>query len=214
MRNAQYLFGLIVLVGVCGAVAALWGPSEPLAGVDFGATGASVFVLALAGAIWLFATHADDLFAEHMSISERRAWIGLVFVAVILALFLHHIWTLSGRADVPGYLNGFLSKHFIPKLFTLLIAWGVISHLVGRRHQGIEVDERDLRLRHRADRAGDWALTLIVVAGVVVLASVPQARLAWWLAPIVLANLLIGLLIAKSLVEHVALAGAYRTGRA
>ena len=80
----------------------------------------------------------------------------------------------------------------------------------------MEADERDLRLRHRADRAGDWALTLIVINGIIVLASVPRELLSWWLAPIVLANVLIGLLIAKSLVEHVVLTLSYRSfaGRA
>ncbi len=92
----------------------------------------------------------------------------------------------------------------------LAIAWGVLAHLIGRRDGGIETDERDLQLRHRADRAGDWAFTLIVIGGIVVLASVPRELLGWWLAPIVLANVLIGLLITKSLVEHVVLAFSYR----
>jgi hypothetical protein len=38
--------------------------------------------------------------------------------------------------------------------------------------------------------------------------------LTWWLSPIVLANVLIGLLIAKTLVEHLALTLQYRAGRA
>ena len=71
-----------------------------------------------------------------------------------------------------------------------------------------------LRLRHRADRAGDWAFTLIVITGICVLALIQAPLHAWWLSPMVLANLLIGLLIAKSLVEHVALAFAYRAGHA
>ena len=49
---------------------------------------------------------------------------------------------------------------------------------------------------------------------VVVLAAFPAAQLAWWLSPIVLANVLIGLLIAKSLVEYLALTLQYRAARA
>jgi hypothetical protein len=84
--------------------------------------------------------------------------------------------------------------------------------LISRAAGGIEADERDLRVRHRADRVGDWAFTLIVIAGIAVLASIPASSLEWWLAPIVLANVLVGLLIVKSFVEHVALAYTYRAG--
>jgi hypothetical protein len=94
----------------------------------------------------------------------------------------------------------------------LIVAWSVISHLIGRRSGGVETDERDLRARHRANRVGDWAFTLIVIGCITVLASVSASSLEWLLAPIVLANVLIGLLIVKSFVEHVALAYTYRAG--
>jgi hypothetical protein len=209
-RQAWVFLGVVVL----GALATLFGPSERWGGVDIGATGPTVFLLGMGGLLWLFANRGEQVFPEHMSVAEKRAWVGLVFIAVILASFARHIWALSVRGVVPEYIHGFFAHQFISRLVVLIIAWSVISHLIGRREGSVEADERDLRLRHRADRAGDWALTLIVIAGICVLASAPAQRLAWWLAPVVLANLLIGLLIAKSLVEHVALALAYRTARA
>jgi len=214
MGSAQRLSWVVLLVATAGLLGALFGPSERWGGVDLGATGAAVFMLALAAAIWLFAARGDQVFPEHMSVSERRAWVGLAFIAVILATFMRQLWALSGRAVVPEYIHGLFSHQFLQRLITLIIAWSVISWLIGRQGGEVETDERDLRLRHRADRAGDWAFTLIVIAGICVLASIPAPLLAWWLSPIVLANLLIGLLIAKSLVEHVALAFAYRAGRA
>lgn len=149
-----------------------------------------------------------------MSVSERRAWVGLAFMAIILTSYFHEMWVLSERGDLPDGIRDLFANRFLQKLLVPFIAWAVIAYLIGSRAGGVESDERDLRLRHRADRAGDWAFTLIVIAGICVLASIPAPLLAWWLSPIVLANLLIGLLIAKSLVEHVALAFAYRTGRA
>ena len=77
----------------------------------------------------------------------------------------------------------------------------------------VEHDERDLRLRFQADRVGDWALSLTVVASVVLLASVAASSLAWWLQPLVLANVLIAVLIAKLFIEHAALVALYARAR-
>jgi hypothetical protein len=214
MWSARRQAWVLLVMGGLGALAAILGPSGRWSGVDIGATGAAVCVLTLIAAVVLFATRGDQVFPEHMSVAERRAWVGLAFITVILARFARQLWVLSGRAEVPEYLHGLFAHQFVQSLITLVIAWALISHLIGRDATGMQADERDRRLRHRADRAGDWAFTLIVIAGICVLASVPAPLLSWWLSPIVLANLLIGLLIAKSLVEHIALTLAYRAGRA
>lgn len=205
---------ILLGIGVLAAIAALFGPAGPWGGVDIGATGGAVFMFTLGGAIWLFASAGEQVFPEHMSIAERRAWVGLVFLSIVLAAFAREMWVLSGRADIPEHIDDLFARRFIERYLLIAIVWGVITHLIGRRVGGLEADERDLRLRHRADRAGDWALTLIVIAGIAMLASVPRALLSWWLAPIVLANVLAGMLIAKSLVEHVVLAHAYRSSHA
>ena len=75
-RLALSLAGLAIVA----SVAALYGPSEPWAGIDVGAVGASVFVLALVAGVWLFARRGDQAFPEHMSVAERRAWVGLLFI--------------------------------------------------------------------------------------------------------------------------------------
>jgi hypothetical protein len=205
---------MLLGIGVVAAIAAVFGPAEPWGGVDIGAAGAAVFMLTLGAAIWLFASASDRIFPEHMSIAERRAWVGLVFLTLVLAGFMREMWMLSGHAQIPEHLDELFPRRFIERYPFIVIVWGVIAHLVGRRDGGVEADERDLRLRHRADRAGDWALTLIVVGSIVVLASVPQASLSWWLAPVVLANVLFGFLIAKAMVEHLVLAHAYRSAHA
>lgn len=210
MQTSGRLALILLFFGGGGALAALFGSAEAWGGVDLGATGASVFMLSLAAAIVLLAMRGDQVFPQHMSVAERRAWVGTVFVAILLAAFVRELYLLSVDAGVPEGMGDLFARRFLERYVVVAIAWGVISHLIGRAEKGVEADERDLRLRHRADRAGDWALTLIVINGIVVLASVPREFLSWWLAPIVLANVLIGLLIAKSLVEHVVLTLSYR----
>jgi hypothetical protein len=212
MVSTKSLLWIMAGVGVIAAAASLFGPAERWGGVDIGATGVSLFVGVLGIAIWLFATRGATVFPDDMSISERRAWVGLFFVGAVLMSFSHHLWSLSMDESVAAGPAEFLRYKFVHRLIVLIVVWSVISHLIGRADGGIEMDERDLRARHRADRVGDWAFTLIVTGCIAVLASVPAPFLEWWLAPIVLANVLIGLLIAKSFVEHVALAYTYRVG--
>ena len=200
----------VLVIGGLSAMAALFGPSEPWGGVDVGATGAASFMLALGAAIWFFAVRAESVFPEHMSVSERRSWVGLILLAVILAAFLREMWALSTQALLPTSIDDLFARRFIERYLVIVIAWAVMSHLIGRRDGGVESDERDLRLQRRADRAGDVALTLIVINAIAVLVLLPRNLLGWWLEPIVLANVLVGLLIAKSLVEHLTLAYLYR----
>jgi hypothetical protein len=214
MRSARIQTVIVVFIGVLAALAALFGPAERWLGVDVGATGAAIFVLSAGAAIWLFALHGAEIFPDDMSVAERRAWVGLVFLAVILLSFARHWWAISAQAFAPDRLGGLFAHAFVQRLLTLIVVWSVISHLIGRGTGTVQSDERDLRLRQRADRGGDWALTLIVIGCICVLVSVPMSLLEWWLTPIVLANVLIGMLIAKSFVEHLVLTYAYRAGRA
>lgn len=209
MLTANRLALGLLLIGCIGGGITLFAPAERWGVVDVGATGGAVFVLSLVAAVALFAARGDQIFPERMSVAERRAWVGLVFLALILATFAREMLALAGHAVVPESTNDLFAPRYLQRYVLLSLAWGLLAHLVGRGG-GIETDERDLQMRHRADRAGDWALTLIVISGIFVLATYPRAVLAWWLAPIVLANVFIGLLIAKSLVEHLVLAYQYR----
>lgn len=209
--SKRFVWGLLAL-GVVTAIAATFGPTTRWLGVDIGATGAALFMIAMGAAIWMFAVRGDTIFPDDMSVAERRAWVGLIFIGIILLSFARHLSVMSANAIVPDFSDRFFGRHFVQRLLAMIVIWSVIAHLIGRTAGGVEKDERDLRLRHRADRVGDWAFTLIVIAGISVLASVPAAYLEWWLEPMVLANVLIGLLIVKSFVEHIALAYTYRVG--
>ena len=213
MGSSGRAITLLVLGGLA-ALASLFSPAAVWGRVDVGALAGFLFMLILGFSIWLFAARGERVFPEVMSVAERRAWVGLVFTTIVLLSFARHFWAMSTHGQAPQTPDALFARHFVERLMPLIIAWAVISHLIGSRAGGVEIDERDLRLRHRADRVSDWAFTLIVIACIVVLALLPAELLAWWLAPIVLANLLIGLLIARSLVGHVALTLAYRLGQA
>jgi hypothetical protein len=211
MGTSQRLALVLLTASVVATAAALFGPGQLVYGVDLGAAGAGAFVLCAVCCLWLFATRSDEIFPEHMSVAERRAWVGLVYLVLVLASLMREMLMLSGHAQFPEGLHDLFAHRFMQRYLLLAVTWSLIDYLVGRRGTGIEIDERDLRLQHRAERAGDWVLTLIVIGAIIVLALIPQQLLSWWLAPIVLANVLIGVLIARSLVKNVVLAFSYRS---
>jgi hypothetical protein len=213
MWSAQRQAAVLLGIGVVAGLAALFGPAERIGGVDLGATGASVFALSLVAAIVLFSRRSDEVFPDNASIAEQRAWIGVLFIGFILLDYLRFMATVWQLPAPPATLTEVYAMQFLRRLFILIIVWEVISHLIGRRAGAVQTDERDLRLKHVAARAGDWSLTVIIVACICALALTPPPLLVWWVAPIVLANVLIGLLIARSLVEHVVLTVAYFAAR-
>ncbi len=208
-RSAWILLPAIVLA----ALAALFGPDDRWLGVDIGATGATLFGAALWVGCWLFARHPERIFPVDWSTAERRAWIGLLFLTLVLLNFVRFFWLLQSHGAAPATLADFPARVGF-NMFVLLIAWAVVSDAVRQRGAGeVELDERDLRLRHGANRAGDAALSATVVAIVILLVAVPATALGWWLAPLIAANLLIGILIVKSLVEHAWLVASYARQR-
>lgn len=156
--SKRFAWGLLAL-GLAAAIAATFGPSTRWLGVDIGATGAALFMIVMGAAIWMFAVRGDTIFPDDMSVAERRAWVGLVFIGIILLSFARHLSVMSASEIVPDFSDRFFGRHFVQRLIAMIIVWSVIAHLIGRTAGGVEKDERDLRLRHRADRVGDWAFT-------------------------------------------------------
>jgi hypothetical protein len=124
--------------------------------------------------------------------------------------FVKFMVTLAHLDSPPVSIAEMPSRHFMWNLFVLLIAWAVVASTVrGPQTELVELDERDLRMQRSADRAGDWTLTIVVIAVVVLLATMPAGRLAWWLMPLITASVLIGLLIGRLFVEHAFLVARY-----
>ena len=213
MWTVRRLWLALVAAAVGGCLASLVGPLERWWGVDVGATGSVLFALALVGSTVVAAMRPRDLFPEDWSICEQRAWVGLLFTAIILMGFGKFLWSLGQLPEVPRTLWEVPVHRFVIFLSTPFICWVVISASLARGAGPVEQDERDLRLRHQADRAGDWALTLIVVCCIVLLVNAWRWSIGWWLEPMILANLLVGILIAKALVEQAALVASYARAR-
>jgi hypothetical protein len=204
---------VLVVLAVVGCIGNLFGPDERWLGVDLGATGAAVFYLCRVGLLVLMGMRPHEVFPESWSLAERRAWVGLGVSTVIVIAFGKFLWTLSQMEIVPVRLYDLPAQRIVSFVIVLGIAWAVAAHVLGRGAGPVEQDERDLRLRYDADRAGDWALSLTVIGCVILLANVSPADIAWWLQPLVLANVLIEVMIAKLLVEHVALVALYARAR-
>jgi hypothetical protein len=204
----------VLTLALLGAFTSLFAPEVRVWGLNVGSLGATVFGFTLWGGAWLFAQYPDRIFSPDWSIAERRAWTALVFILLIFLTWTRFMWHLASLSPPPAHFRELPADHFIWNLTVLFIAWGVVSATIrGREPDVIESDERDQRLRRAADRVGDWALTIIVVWCVGLLICQPAAHLARWLAPLIAANLLIGILIGKSLVEHVCLVARYAWDR-
>jgi len=210
MGSVSRLAWVLLLVALAGAVASLIGPQERWFGIDIGSTGATLFGFALWVGAKLFARQPDRIFSAEWALAERRSWVGLVFLSLIVANFARFLWSLGQAAEPPQQLRQIPADHLMWNLFVLLISWVIVSHTIrGSEPEVVERDERDLRFQHAANRVGDFALSAIVIGCVIMLAALPVERLAWWLAPLVAANVLIGLLLIKSLAEYVYLVSRY-----
>lgn len=203
----------LIAVALVACMANLFGPAERWLGVDIGATGASVFYLGLVGLLVMLALKASEIFPETWSLAERRAWVGMAFTALIVVATGKFLWFFSHLEIVPTRLYEVPALNLVSFIIVMGIAWGIAAGVSGRGAGPVEHDERDLRLRFQADRAGDLALSLAVVASVVLLATAAASSLAWWLQPLVLANVLLAVLIAKLFIEHAALVVLYARAR-
>jgi len=214
MASIERRAWMLLVLALVGAMAGLFAPEERLWGIDVGATGTVMFGFALWVGAWLFARHPDAVFPPEWSIAERRAWAGVLFLTLVFLNFARFMGAIADLDIPPVSMRELPSRHFLSNLFVILIAWAVVADtLRGPKSELVELDERDLRMQRLADHAGDWALTLAVIAVVLLLAFVPAQRLAWWLMPLIAANMLIGLLIGRSFVEHASLVMLYARER-
>jgi hypothetical protein len=154
--------------------------------IDTGSIGGAL----LYGALWLFVVHlakfSTEVFADRWSPAEKQAAVGIAFLALI-------------------------SFHVAKLLF---FAWKLIASTIRRQDSGaVHREERDLRITHGAARFADGSLALLIIGLVLVLVVLPdQSRT--WLRPFIVANVLIALLIARSLVENICTVWRYRCERA
>ena len=79
----------------------------------------------------------------------------------------------------------------------------MIGSTIRRQDAGAaQLDERDLRIAHGAARFVDGALALLILWLVVTLVALPEQSRTW-LRPFIAANVLIALLVARTLAENI-----------
>jgi hypothetical protein len=196
-------------LALLGATASLFGPAALWWGLEVGSAGTALFGFALWAGAWLLAKQPDQVFSSEWPIAERRAWAGLLFVLLIFLNFCRFMWAL-GEHEAPQSIGEMPTQHFIFNIFCLLISWTVVSKTIGTDPENtVDFDERDRRIQRTADRAGDLAFRLVAICCIGLLIALPAQRLTWWLAPLIAAQVLIGMLIVKSLSEYAYLVVSY-----
>jgi hypothetical protein len=205
---ARKIGWVLTVIGIVAAVGTLLGPKERVLGVDLGATSAAMFWVTVAAGAWLLSKRSDEVFPEHMSITERRAWINTGFLLLILANFVVGMMAIAEHGPPPERLRD-LSSRFPMRLMLLVGAWWFCAGAL-TRDDPFEEDERDKQFQDRADSAANLALNLGIIVAILVLILAPRDALDWWLAPLILAHLLLSLMMAKALVENLVLAISYR----
>jgi len=179
-------------------------------GIDIGPVGSAV----LYAALWLFAIHlskhSEAAFPIDAPLAERQAWVSVVFVTLIAFHWLNFVTALPGLGAQADQISNPASRAFGVNLGMLMFGWVVVSGIVraGNR-EAVQLDERDLRIQHAADRAGS-GLSAMLIVGLISALTTQPALLTPWLRPLIVANALVGLLIAKTLTENVYVVVRYR----
>lgn len=213
MTILQRRSGLLLCLAASGAIGMFLGPDGWLS-IDTGPVGAVVLYAALLLLAVHLAKNPEDAFPSDAPPAERQAWVAIVFlllVAIHWMVFVVGMPTLGAAADE---ISNPASRRFATKVVLLLIGWAVVAAVLRRRNvDGVELDERDLRIQCSASRTGSGLTALLIVLSIVALATQPD-RLAPWLRPLIVANALLGLLVLGTLAENVSVILRYRLAKA
>jgi len=183
-------------------------------GIDIGPVGAAV----LYAALWLFVIHlskqAGEAFPVDAPLAERQAWVAVAFVSLIAFHWLNFLLMLPDLGVAADQISNPASRRFGINFGMTIFAWIVVSGVVRSGNQeSVDLDERDLRIQHAANRAGSGLMAVLIIGSITALAMQPEV-FAPWLRPLSVANALAGLLIAKTLMESVYIVVRYRREQA
>jgi uncharacterized membrane protein len=207
-RRVQALLALAAL----GAAGMFLG-GEGWLGIDFGPVGATVLYGGLWVIVFYLARYAGQVFPEEWSPAEKQAWVALVFVALVSFNMINLLAALPALGAAADQLRNSATRPLWTNLGILMAGWIVIAGIIRKQDDGgVERDERDLRIAHQAARIADGVMTFFIICLVVVLVALPEQSRTW-LRPLIVANALIALLIARTLVENIYTVLRYRRQR-
>jgi hypothetical protein len=212
MTALQRRSWLILALAAFGAACMFLGP-DGWHGIDIGPVGATVFYGAMGWFVTHLARHPQAVFPDDAPPAERRAWVDGVFSCLIAIHFLVFVIALPELGPAADSIWNSASRRFSINLGMLIVGWIVVGSIV-RAHaaQAVELDERDARILHGAQRAAGRFFTALTLALVAVLALFSEQADAW-MRPLVVANVLLGLLIARALAENISIVARYQHAR-
>ncbi|MGH8028213.1 MAG: hypothetical protein ACREO0_15965 [Pseudoxanthomonas sp.] len=201
--QGRWLAGTLLL-GAFALWLLLFGPASVL-GFDSGQVGMAL----LMGSAWLslyrISRAPRDQLEGMASPGEWRAWLGLGFMlaAVIYFLVKAQVFQQMSAWNDPN------AAAVARNLVMLLIAWAVLSNVLGSRWKGaVQEDERDREIEKQAAGWGHGALVFSIIGIAVMLGFSPAEKLQW-ARPFVIANLLVFALMWGWLCEYAATALMY-----
>jgi hypothetical protein len=203
---------ILLSLAALGATGMFFGP-DGWHDLDMGSIGAAV----LYAAIWLFVVHlsihSNAVFPEHASLNEKQGWIALAVVLLIAFHFLNLLDALSDMGALADDISNRATRNFGMNLGMLIFVWVVIGSIVRAQNaDAVELDERDLRIQRAAHRFAGGLMTLQIIGLIALLAIFPEQAQPW-LRPLIAANVLLGLLISRTLAESIFLVSRYSLER-
>lgn len=176
-------------------------------GIDTGALGASILLVAAWVGLWLASRIPDDA-ESAMSPGEQKNWVALVFTGVIGALMLTKADLIANAPSVADL--GGVGRTLVMLVIGWIIFGSMLRQRMGKR---VQQDERDSVVERAADASSHLTLCIAIVAVAVTLGFSPRERIDW-LSPIALAHVLIFAVVLASFVGHAVAVWRYRRDRA
>lgn len=178
-------------------------------GIDLGMLGTAMLVTVAWVSMYAVSATPQGALEHSVSPGEWRAWIGLGFMLLATLYFASriHLFQDGGPADSPH------AGAVVRNLVMLMIAWAVLSGVLGARWKGrVQEDERDRQIAARASDWGRGALVFAIVGLAVLFGFSPSERLQW-ATHFLIGNLLVFVLMLGWLVECAATVAMYRRDR-
>lgn len=200
-------WGLMLVAG-CALWLLLAGPKE-LLGWDAGNLGMVLLVASAWGLLYSVSRLPLEALTQSASPAEWKARVGAGFTLIAMIYFIAKMHVFDD-APIPHNPDATAVGR---NLVLLLIAWTILSGVLGSRWKGlVEEDERDREIMVQAAGWGRAALIFSIVGFAVMLGFTPASHLAW-ATPLMIGNLLIFALMWGWLCEYVATMIFYRRDR-
>ncbi|MDR6840157.1 hypothetical protein [Pseudoxanthomonas sacheonensis] len=188
---------------------ALWlllaGP-ERILGFDSGQAGMVLLMATAWLSLYRISKTPRDQLEGMASPGEWRAWLGLGFMLMAVVYFLVKAQVFQQMSAWNDPRAAAVARNLV----MLLIAWAVLSNVLGSRWKGaVQEDERDREIEKQAAGWGRGALVFCIVGIVAMLGFSPTEKLQW-AKPFVIANLLVFALMWGWLCEYAATVAMYR----